>query len=364
MFGTEFRIVTMSYASLLGHGWTLGSLSVPNRIVMAPMSTNRADEYGNATDRLITYLKRRARSGCGMIIIESATIDNVKGSKGRKLRLDSEACLSSFQKLIGSLYSFDTKVVAQLWHAGPRASVDDGFPLSPSGTMPGFSLSQALSRAEIETIVKRFIEAGDRAVRAGFDALEIHAAHGYLLHHFIDRLTNQRQDAYGGSIVARFRILKEIREGVGLKHPEIPVIVRVSLRPDDDFQAIGKEIESAGYDAVDVRTGFSSMAKTTNNKPVPSGYTLELARMLRPHINLPLLTGGRILTPFEAAKAIEDYGLDAIVVGRPLLVDPDWANKALTDRDIVPCLYDCEPSCYSEFKKGEYLRCIYYGRQE
>ena len=299
-----------------------------------------------------------------MIIIESATVDAVKGTNDRKLRLDNEACLSSLRDFVSDLHSAGPKLVAQLWHAGPRAKLDGGLPLSPSGPLPGFPISRAMTDWDIETVVKQFIGAADRAVRAGFDALEIHAAHGYLLHHFIDRHTNQRKDDYGGSVAARFRILKEIREGIGLKHPEIPVIVRISLRSYDQFPAIGKEIESAGYDAVDVRTGFSSMAKTTGNKPLPPGYTLEIAGMLRPNVNLPLLTGGRILTPLEAARAMEVYGLDAIVVGRPLLSDCDWANKALAGRDIIPCLYDCEPSCYSEFKKGEYLRCVYYGRHE
>ena len=75
-----------------------------------------------------------------------------------------------------------------------------------------------------------------------------------------------------------------------------------------------------------------------------------------------ILTGGRILTPHDAAKAVEDCGLDAIVLGRPLLADPDWADKALNDGDIIPCLYDCDPSCYSEFKKGAPLHCVFYGR--
>jgi 2,4-dienoyl-CoA reductase (NADPH2) len=351
----------MSNASLLGHEWTIGGLTVPNRIVMAPMSTNLVDEHGRATHRLIRYLKRRAQRGCGMIIVESATVDAVKGSTGRKLRLDREVCLSSLRHLVRDIQSCGTKVTAQLWHAGPRAGVNHGLPLSPSGTIPGFSVSQALSRPEIDTIVKQFIEAGDRAVRAGFDALEIHAAHGYLLHHFIDRQTNRRQDVYGGSIAARYRVLKEIRQGLGSMHPKVPVLVRISLGSGDDIPAIGHAVEAAGFDAVDVRTGFSSMAKTTANTPVRSGYTLEFARKLRTNTSLPLLTGGRILAPQEAATAIRDCGMDAVVLGRPLLADPDWADKALKDRDILPCLYDCDPSCYTEFKKGGHLHCVFYG---
>jgi 2,4-dienoyl-CoA reductase-like NADH-dependent reductase (Old Yellow Enzyme family) len=329
---------------------------------MAPMSTNLADEYGRATVRLVEYLKRRARGGCGMIIIESATVEAVLGSTGRKLRLDREDCLSSLRHLVREIHSCGTKAAVQLWHAGPRAGVENGLPRSPSGTLPGFPVSRALSRFEIETIVKQFIAAGDRAVRAGFDALEIHAAHGYLLHHFIDRQTNRRQDIYGGSIAARYRILQEIRQGLGAMHPNIPLLLRISLGPDDDLAAVANTVEAAGFDAIDVRTGFSSMAKTTENRPVAAGYTLALSRRLRAHTSLPLLTGGRILTPQAAAAAIRDFGLDAVVLGRPLLADPDWAANALKGSEVRPCRYDCDPSCYTEFKKGAPLHCVIYGR--
>jgi 2,4-dienoyl-CoA reductase-like NADH-dependent reductase (Old Yellow Enzyme family) len=221
-----------------------------------------------------------------------------------------------------------------------------------------------LEISEIKTIVQDFIKAGDRAARAGCDALEIHATHGYLLHHFIDRITNRRHDAYGGSIGRRYRILAEIRDGLRSKHPNLPVLLRLSLRPDDDFPILSIVIQEAGFDAVDVRTGFSSMPKSDNETPVPPGYTLELARKLRPYLNLPLMTGGRILTLEQAEQAVLEVGLDAIVLGRPLLADPDWARKALSGETITLCRYDCEPSCYGKFKEGELLHCVYYGRQE
>lgn len=350
--------------SALGSAWSISNLRIPNRIVMAPMSTNRADQYGHVTPHLISYLKRRALGGCGMIIVESATVDASMGSCGRNLRLDSEEYISGCRNLVCELHTFCTVVVAQLWHAGPRAYVQTGLPLSPLGTTLRLPIARAMEISEIETVVRHFIDAGDRAARAGFDAVEIHAAHGYLLHHFIDRITNWRQDAYGGSVEGRYRILTEIRTGLRSKHPHLPAILRLSLRSDDDFPTIAKVIQEAGFDAVDVRTGFSSMPRIDAETPVPEGYTLHIARKLRPHLNLPLLTGGRILTPEQAERAVLNDGLDAIVLGRALLADPDWARKALADQAIIPCLYDCEPSCYSRFKEGEFLHCVYYGRQE
>lgn len=346
--------------SALFEPWSLGNIVVPNRIVMAPMSSNRADKSGRPTPSLIDYLKRRARGGCGLIICESATVDAVAGSAGRTLRIDSGSCVEPLGALVKELRLHSSLVAAQLWHAGPRAIVANGLPLSPSGTTADFPESRPLDISEIQQIIQSFVEAGDRAARAGFDVIEIHAAHGYLLHHFVDRITNRRRDAYGGSVAKRFRILAEIRRGLQKAHPNLPVILRLSLRSDDDFKAIGGAVREAGFQAVDVRTGFSSAPKTQEGASVAAGYTLELARALRDHVRIPLMTGGRILNPAQAEQAIKESGLTAVVLGRALLADPDWALKAASAQSIVPCVYDCVPSCYSKFKEGEELRCVYY----
>ena len=351
-------------SSALARPWCLAGLEVPNRIVMAPMSTHRADACGRVTRSLIRYLTRRARGGCGMILVESATVDAARGSAGRDLRLDREASLEGFRGLTRELQDSGSRVAAQIWHAGPRARVAEGLPVSASGSAPGLPVSGSLGTSEIGGIVQRFVAAGDRAARAGADAVEVHAAHGYLLHHFVDPVVNRRRDAYGGTVEGRFRILAEIRRGLKARHPDLPAILRLSLRPDEDFPAVARAVENAGFDALDVRTGFSSMARETGGDPMPPGYTLHLARRIRPHLAIPLISGGRILTPEQATRAMSQAGLDAVVLGRALLADPDWAVKALAQRDIFACLYDCDPSCYSRFKQGEPLRCVFHGRQE
>ncbi|HEX3556394.1 MAG TPA: NADH:flavin oxidoreductase [Thermoanaerobaculia bacterium] len=339
-------------------------MEVPNRIVMAPMATNRADKEGTAGPRLIRFLARRALGGCGMIIVESATVDAAHGSVHRNLRLDVDDSLPGLRQLVQRLHDAGAVAVAQLWHAGPRARLPaGGVPVSVSEALPGAPAARCLREGEIRAIVRKFIEAGERAAKAGFDAVEVHAAHGYLLHVFIDRLTNRRQGAYGGALVERFRILREIRAGLGRIRPGLPVLLRLSLRADDDFPGIGAVVEAAGFDAVDVRTGFSS-APPSGSTDSGRGGTLELARRLRKHVRSPILAGGRVLTPADAEKAVSDVGLDAVVLGRPLLADPDWARKALAGSSVVLCIYDCDPSCYSSFKAGKPLRCVHYGRRE
>jgi 2,4-dienoyl-CoA reductase-like NADH-dependent reductase (Old Yellow Enzyme family) len=133
----------------------------------------------------------------------------------------------------------------------------------------------------------------------------------------------------------------------------------VSFRPSDDFAAVGSVLERNGYDGIDVRTGFSSMPAPV--KVLPPGYALPLAARLRPHVKVPLLAGGRITTPLEAAAAIRDAGLAAVVLGRALLRDPDWPRKALSGHAVDACPYTCDPSCYSEFKAGARLHCLRAG---
>jgi 2,4-dienoyl-CoA reductase-like NADH-dependent reductase (Old Yellow Enzyme family) len=350
--------------SPLSSEWSLADLIVPNRIAMAPMSTNLADHRGLASTSLLAYLEQRAVGGCGMIIVESATVDYLMGNSGCSLRIDNNVCVAGLKQLVNGLHVFGTIVVAQLWHAGPRASVDGALPLSPSGTTAGLPVSRRVEYSEIKTIVRQFVEAGDRAAQAGFDAVEIHAAHGYLLHNFIDQVTNRRQDEYGGTVENRYRILAEISAGINSMHPSLPVILRLSLRDTDDFGAIASLIRDARFDAVDLRTGFSSMPHAARGTPVSAGYTLSLAQKLRPHLSMPLMTGGRLLTPKEAEQAVVENGLDAIILGRPLLADPDWARKAFSGKAVTVCRYDCEPSCYSKFKEGEPLRCVYYEEQD
>jgi 2,4-dienoyl-CoA reductase-like NADH-dependent reductase (Old Yellow Enzyme family) len=301
-----------------------------------------------------------------MIILESAAVDALEGGTGLNLRLDQDKDegTAAFRELISQLHSRGTRLVAQLWHAGPRAHIKDGLPISPSGTTPGFPGSRALAIIEMENLVQRFVKAGERAANIGFDAVEIHAAHGYLLHHFIDKVTNRRKDLYGGSIEGRYRILKEICRGIKSKHPGLPVLLRISLQEDEDFPAIAGIIQEAGFDAVDLRTGFSSNAKITGSPAASTAYILNLVRKLRPHLDIPLMAGGRILMPEQAERAISRHGVDAVVLGRPLLADPDWAKKALAGQPVNPCIYDCEPSCYSNFKQGNTLNCVYYQRKE
>ena len=334
-------------------------MEVKNRVVMAPMATNLAAPGGVVTPELVEHLEERARGGCGAVIVESATVESRLGGTGeRNLRVDTDDCVPGLAQISAALHRYDCRAIAQLWHAGPRAAVPPGeLPVAPSGSsVPLPPMPRALSKPEIRDLVAAFGQGAIRAVLSGFDGLEVHAAHGYLLHHFIDERTNRRPDAYGGGLLNRYRILAEIREEIRSKCPASPVWIRVSLTPGDSIGRIAAHLQDIGFDAIDVRTGFSSMPVS----PVPSPYTLGLAASVKAATRLAVLSGGRILTPAEAEQAVASGVLDAVVLGRALIADPFWPRKALAGLPVRDCKYDCRPSCYDVFKRGEHLRCVFY----
>src|SRR5437763_12328597 len=183
--------------------WLLGDREVANRIVMAPMSTNLADESGRGTPALIEFVEKRAAAGCGAIIVESGTVESsMGGTSCRDLRLDDDGCIAGLRDVTQAIRRHRALSIAQLWHAGPRAHPLNGSPpLSPSSkSRLGLLKMTTMSLSMIKQVIADFAQAANRTVEAGFEALEIHAAHGYLLHHFIDSFSNSRTDGYGGDL--------------------------------------------------------------------------------------------------------------------------------------------------------------------
>ena len=331
----------------------MGPIVIPNRVVMAPMRTNMASRKGCPSEALWEFLSLRAQGGAGLMISESISVKPHDGSPPKTLKLFAESHLPPLTNLVDQLHEYRCMVAAQLWHPGPRTG-NTRLAVSPSGTVAGFPAARSASIAEIRNIISNFVRAACLAARAGFDAVEIHAAHGYLLHHFIDGTTNQRTDRYGGTLERRYRILSEILRGIRDRVPHFPLLIRLSLKCDDDFPGIAGILQEIGFDAVDLRTGFSSHPPRLVNMP---GYTLDLARKLRPHLAIPLMTGGHITSPRQAKQALNEVGVDGIVLGRALVADARWPNKTFMKQQVKLCRYDCQPSCYDRVKAGKQLQC-------
>jgi 2,4-dienoyl-CoA reductase-like NADH-dependent reductase (Old Yellow Enzyme family)/thioredoxin reductase len=342
----------------------IGTLKVPNRIVMAPMATNFANSDGSVSTLMISYYSRRAKGGTGLIIVENSNVDYPSGKNGTtQLRIDQQRFIPSLSQLVDAVHFYDSKIALQLNHAGGMAAPDPDLlgnrgPVAPSMIRYPVSsmLPLELNLEEMEEIKHKFACAAKRAMAAGFDAVEIHGAHGYLLSQFISPELNRRTDEYGGSIGNRLRFPMEVVAAVReMTSPEYPIIFRLNA---DEFLQNGLKIdealiaaeilEGAGVDALHITTGnpieMSSRMTIVEPASFPEGWKVYLAREIKNRVKVPIIAVGVIRSPDMAEKILEEGSADYIAVGRGLIADPDWVNKASSGKNVRKCI-SCL-SCY------------------
>lgn len=334
----------------------LGNLTLPNRIVMAPMSTQLGDEEGHVTPRQIAFYKARAEGGVGMIIVEFCCVHRATGrSEHRQLSLDTPAHLDGHRRLVEVITQAGAVACLQLQHGGsgvPRALVEGGIAIGPSDVIsrrdPSKLTARAMTEAQIEHLIECFGRTAELGVQAGYQAFELHGAHGYLLTQFLSPLTNHRQDAWGGDEAGRLRLSQRVIARVKQAIGERPLSYRLSadeFSPEGlgiaDMERITPQLVAAGLDLVHVSmgTGYTGMDKVIEPMSAPEGWRLPYARRIRAAIDVPVISVGQIRWPSTAEAAIADGDTDLIALGRPLLADPHWASKALRGEveRIRPC---------------------------
>jgi 2,4-dienoyl-CoA reductase-like NADH-dependent reductase (Old Yellow Enzyme family)/thioredoxin reductase len=338
----------------LSQSFRIGSMTLVNRIVMPSMGNNYGTEDGYVTDRLIDYYVERANHGPGLIITEMASIDYPMGRRGsHELRIDNDTFIEGLTKLTRQIHNCGRKTALQLCHAGIQAGTRNIglLPLEPSQIDDSKGKgARAVAETEIEYIITQFVSATLRAKAAGFDGVEIHAAHNYLLAHFCSPVWNKRQDKWGGNTENRARILveviKNIRMAVGSGYPVWCRINGAEIGLEGGL-TIGeaKEIahiaEQAGYDAIHVSaSGYAqyygyNRASSGN----PKGNLIELAAEIKKAVNVPVIAVGRI--SLELGEQIVREGkADLIAIGRGQIADPNLVNKSFAGNfdDIRPCL--------------------------
>lgn len=358
----------------------IGKLQLKNRIVMAPMATNFASRSGEVTEPLLDYYRERARGGAGLIIVEAACVDTPVGREGlHQISIDDASYITGLQRLAEEIRIFGCGAFLQLFHAGRQTSslMTEGRPIvAPSAlTCPMTKeMPRALEMEEIHTLRDKFIAAADYAYQAGFDGVELHAAHGYLINQFLSPHSNHRTDQYGGSLANRMRFLLEITTGIKKQLPELALAVRLNI---DDFVAggltmeesleIAKQLELAGIDMIHCSCGtYESGLKSIEPSSYPEGWRIYLAHAVKKAVSIPVTGGGMIRNPVLANQIIAEEQADFVFLGRPLLADPDWPNKALQGKleDIRPCI-GCN-GCIDNNFKGLGVRCTvnpYTGRE-
>jgi len=330
------------YPDLFSKG-RIGALEVRNRIVMAPMGSNLASDTGGVTERLIAHYAARARGGVGLVIVENTTVQYPLGRNGAThLRLDDDAFIPGMSRLVEAVHREGAAVAVQINHCGAWTSLQrtGGLqPVAPSDVpvKPGGVVPRPLSVDEIEALVELFAQAGLRAQKAGFDGIEIHGAHGYLLSEFLSPSTNRRDDEYGGSLENRLRfplaIIHRLRATLG---PRFPLWMRINgddFLPDGndqtDCQAIAQRLVEAGLDALHVSAAMpASHPKQVEPITFPQGWKFYLAAGIRAVVSVPIIAPSVVREPEVAQEAISSGQVDFVALGRGLLADPEWANKA------------------------------------
>lgn len=328
----------------------IGQITVKNRIAMAPMGTNLCDEKGRVNERIIDYYAERARGGVGLLIIENAAVDLRGRRRFTELIIADDSYIPGFQALTDAVHKYDAKVALQLCHRGrdARSAVTGQQPVAPSPIpAPGGEVPHELTTREIREIVEEFALAAVRAKRAGFDSVEIHACHQYLLSSFLSSATNQRVDEYGGSLQNRARFFIEtivaVREAVG---KDYPVWCRLTAQEigiengitTDETRQVARMAVKAGSDAIHLST-FGYGANSGAIWPETPGQFLSLHAEIKNAVNVPVITAGWF-DPQSAEQAIQEGKADFIAMGRRVLADPAIANKAGTGKadHINPCI--------------------------
>jgi NADPH2 dehydrogenase len=323
----------------------LGELEIRNRIMMSPMSQRAAGEDGCATDWHLVHYGSRAVGGCGLVMVEDTAVQALGRTSHTALGLYEVRHSEGLRRIVSFCHAQGAAVGLQLAHAGRKAFADDrGAPdaiaPSPVAFGPGWIAPREASEPDLGGVVHAFAEATRLALSIGFDVIEVHAGHGYLLHQFLSPLTNFRADAYGRDDVGRRRLLLEVVAAVrGHCPPGVPLFVRL---PAGDGQPGGLEIEEmaecaelcagTGADLIDITGG----TPVFEGRRAASEEVLGFAAALVQGGRLPVAVGGGIADGHAAEHLVRERGASLVSVGRPLLANPYWPLQAAEDLRATP----------------------------
>jgi len=343
---------------------TIRGVEFKNRLVMAPMLVG----VGVKSSRARAYYWERARGGVGTIIMAGTSVDLFATDDAWGRPGGVAAFLDGIRPLINDVHQAGTRIGMQLWHgnqfpAGTGTQDARGDLVAPSATDD----KRQLTIPEIKAIISRFAQAAANARRAGFDFIEVHGAHGYLVCQFFSPFTNQRHDQYGGDLGGRIRFGTEcvaaMRSAVG---DDYPVFYRLGAREDmpggitvDDSVQFAIELEKAGADVIDVSLGgyIGPVSIVSPGPEWPEGAFVPLAEAIKSRVKVSVIAVGRFRTPQVAEEVLAQGKADLIAIGRQLIADPYWPEKATTGgaEDIRPCI-SCNV-CFGNVFGGSSLRC-------
>jgi 2,4-dienoyl-CoA reductase-like NADH-dependent reductase (Old Yellow Enzyme family)/thioredoxin reductase len=351
----------------------VGPVELPNRIAMAPIKTALGGTDSCASGRHVAYYRRRAAGGAGLIIVEPLYVDRRGREHPKQLGADRDAAIVGLRDVVAAVHEHESLVFAHLNHAGraanPRAI--GGAPEAPSAVpCPSTGATPVPMTGErVREVVRAYAEAAHRVAESAFDGVEIQLGLGYLPAQFLSPRTNQREDEYGPHGEARFRfahdVVEAVRRSLGSR---MALTARLSAEEKvegglklEDALELARRVEDWGVDGLHVVVGAAcdSPAWYYQHMALPEGGNEELAASIRAAVSIPVMVAGRLGDPQRIRSVLEEGGIDAVALGRPLLADPDLPRKMAQGRDdeIMAC-GSCLQGCLASVKRGGPIGCI------
>lgn len=356
----------------------LRNIEIPNRLVLPAMTGRLANPEGFVTEEIIAYYTERARHGVGLIIVEMCSSESVGRHRVHELGIYDERFSPGLKRLAQAIKETGAKAAIQLGHGGgqTREDITGEHPIAPSAVEYLVEeidtrrvIPHEMDKRRIQQAVQAFAEAAVRAKEAGFDAIELHGAHGYLIFQFLSPLDNVRTDEYGGCLKNRARFALDVLKACRSAIPSLPIIFRLSIQEyarggltAEEGVQVAEWIAEAGANAIHVSSG-SHHSLPSAPKPVSPmihepGIFVPLASMVKKKVNIPVIAVGRLDDPTLAEKVLISGHSDMIAIGRGLIADPEWPLKVRkgTAETIRVCLA-CN-TCINTMHQGKPLRCL------
>ena len=351
----------------------IAGMEIKNRTFMAPMSLGYESKDGTVNEKMEAYWLRRAKGGVGCIIVDATSVDPNVPYLGNTLCFRDEESIKKYKSFTDQIHAYGCKIIPQITHPGPESvSAFYGIPPVASSAYPNSmaQMTRELAKEELPDIIQLYAKASKAAQEAGFDGIELHCAHAYmLLGSFLSPLRNKRTDEYGGSLLNRARLLFEVLDAIKETcGTEFPIILRMSGSERDpqgntveDMKRLIPYLEQHGVDCFEISGGTQY---ERCNKIIPchgeEEFTnLKEARELKAVATKPVITVGKILDAKIAEDVLEAEEVDGVVIGRALLADPDFVEKAKEGRyeEIAPCAA-CGVGCVGEQTKRRPASCV------
>lgn len=351
----------------------IAGMELKNRTFMAPMSLGYESQDGTINEKMEAYWLRRAQGGVGCIIVDATSVDPNVPYLGNTLCFRSEESIQKYKSFTDKVHEYGCKIIPQITHPGPE-SVSAFYGVAPlaSSVYPNSmgQMTREVALEEIPGIIDLYVKASMDAKRAGFDGIELHCAHAYmLLGSFLSPLRNKRTDAYGGSLLNRARLLFEVIDGIKAAcGKDFPIVLRMSGSERDpqgntleDMKRLIPYLEQHGVDCFEISGGTQY---ERCNKIIPCHGEAEFANLqeakaIKAVATKPVITVGKILDAKLAEDVLDAGEVDGVVIGRALLADPDFVNKAQEERydEIAPCAA-CGIGCVGEQTKRRPATCV------